>query len=95
MPRQRSIAPTGVRIEPDLKERLAKLGSIKQRTVHWLVLDAIESYVNAEEQAEKLRQETLSRWEEAEHSLTVANEQVIDWLKTWGTGKERKRPLCK
>ena len=43
---------------------------------------------------ESLKQETLSRWEEAAEGKFVSNDKVIAWLETWGTDKEQGRPKC-
>jgi len=57
--------------------------------------EAIKEYVEKEEGAEKLRQETLERWEAYKTSEEcVSNEAVMNWLDTWGTENETKRPPC-
>ena len=47
-----------------------------------------------EDQANKLKQETLDRWREAEQNRTISNESVLVWLDSWGTDKETGRPAC-
>lgn len=88
------IAPTGVKLPPELKLRLKTLGEFKKRSIHWLMKDAIERYIEEEEHTEKLKQETLSRWHEAELDKVVSDEAVTAWLDTWGSDEEGKRPLC-
>ncbi|MCK4609296.1 MAG: CopG family transcriptional regulator [Gammaproteobacteria bacterium] len=91
-----AIHPTGVKLEATIKARLQKLGKIKHRTIHWLMKEAISNYVEHEEKAEALKQETLDRWHnEAEQNKVVSNESVMDWLDTWGTDNETGRPPCK
>lgn len=87
-----SSSPLAVKIDLQLKARLDRLSQKKDRSVHWLMKTAIESYVTQEEEAEKLKQETLERWQEAQQGKTVSNESVIAWLKTWGTDKEDEKP---
>lgn len=83
-----------VKLEPEIKQRLQKLGEIKQRTAHWLMKEAITHYLDQEEHAEQLKQETLARWQEAEKGQVVSNEAVMKWLDTWGTENEEGRPPC-
>lgn len=88
--------PTGVKLEIPIKIRLKRLSKIKQRTIHWLMKEAITLYLEHEERAEKLKQETLMRWEcEAKQNKLVTHKSVIDWLDTWGTDHETRRPPCK
>lgn len=83
-----------VKLENDIKERLDRLGESKQRSPHWLMKEAITRYLDEEEYNEQLRQETLNRWQEAESGKIVSHQAVCDWLDTWGTDSEQKRPVC-
>ena len=89
-----SIHPTGVKLEMAIKSRLKKLGKLKHRTMHWLMKEAISQYIENEEQIEKLKQETLKRWKEAEQNKVVSNPSMMAWLDTWGTDHEAGRPPC-
>ncbi len=86
MPSKRpQVQPTAVKLDAELKERLEHLSQIKDRSTHWLMKQAIERYVAAEEQAEALKQETLRRWtEEAELNNLVDHSEVMALLDTWG-----------
>lgn len=85
-------APTGVKLEPELKNRLERLSAIKDRSSHWLMKQAIERYIIIEEQAEALKKETLRRWEEeAELNDIVENTEVMSWLDTWGDKKDNTK----
>lgn len=84
-----------VKLDPETKERLKKLAELKKRSPHWLMKEALKEYVEKEERAEKLRQETLERWDTYKASgKHVSNEAVIAWLDTWGREDETKRPVC-
>lgn len=84
--------PVAVKLDPEIKIRLKKLSDLKHRTPHWLMKEAIERYLEQEEYAEKLKQETIARWEEAQMGKVVSNEAVMAWLDTWGTDDEKGRP---
>ena len=81
-----------VKLENDTKEKLQHLSKVKSRSTHWLMKKAIDDYVDKEEQRENLRQESLSRWEEAELGKVVDHNKVVDWLDSWGSDKEKERP---
>lgn len=83
-----------VKLDPDIKSRLDRLGKTKHRSPHWLMQEAISRYLDQEEHNEQLKQETLSRWQEAEQGRTISHQAVDQWLSTWGTDQETHRPPC-
>ncbi|HLB05278.1 MAG TPA: ribbon-helix-helix protein, CopG family [Thermodesulfobacteriota bacterium] len=79
-------------LDHELRDRLKKLGTAKHRSPHWIMREAIREYVEREEEAEKLRQETIERWKAyKKDGKHVSNEAMIAWLDTWGTDKEAGR----
>ena len=88
------LIPKVVKLELEIKERLERLGQIKHRKPHWLMKEAIVRYLEQEEYNEQLKQETLSRWQEAENGKVISNEAIIKWLDTWGSDDETGRPTC-
>jgi predicted transcriptional regulator len=89
---QPQIITKVVKLEINIKDRLERLGESKDRSPHWLMKEAIVRYIEEEEANEQLKQETLSRWQEAENGKVVNHQAVIDWLNTWGTDEECERP---
>lgn len=83
-----------VKLDVETRQRLLVLSDSRDRSVHWLMQKAIEVYVEQEEQADRLRQETLARWEQVEAGKVVSNEAVGEWLESWGTQNEKERPKC-
>ena len=90
-----SVTPKVVKLDADIKERLERLSAVKNRSPHWLMKEAIVRYIEEEELNEQLQQETLARWQEAERGQVVSHQLVSQWLDTWGTDHEGKRPPCK
>lgn len=83
----------GVKLEPAIRKRLRALGKSKQRSTHWLMKEAIQRYLDEEEEQERAKQETLERWERYEATgKAVSNADVTGWLKSWGTEKEKPWP---
>jgi predicted transcriptional regulator len=81
-----------IKLDADTKDKLNRLSKAKARSPHWLMKKAIDNYVEKEEAQEKLRQETLARWTEAELDKVVSNDEVVSWLESWGTKEEKERP---
>lgn len=88
------LIPKVVKLEMDIKQRLDRLGALKHRSPHWLMKAAIARYLEEEEYNEQIKQETLSRWKEAENGKVVSHQAVLQWLDTWGTDEESDRPVC-
>lgn len=85
--------PVSINLDGDLQQRLNVLSASRGRSVHWLIRQAIENYVEQEEQADALRRETLERWEEVETGQTTDNAAVVNWLKSWGSVDAKDQPL--
>lgn len=86
---------TSVKIDDTLKRRVQHLASQRQRSPHWIMLEAIQQYVEREEAREGFKQEAVASWvtyQETGRHLT--GEEVNRWLGTWGTDDERAVPEC-
>ncbi len=86
---------TSVKLDDDLKGRVHHLATIRQRSPHWVMREAIKQYVEREEARESFRQEALDAWaayqETGEH---LTGQEVRAWLNTWGTEAEAEPPEC-
>jgi predicted transcriptional regulator len=69
--------PTSIKLDDELKSRVQHLAKHRQRSAHWLMLEAIEQYVEREERREAFKQDTLKAWEDS----------------GWPVGDLRTRPL--
>ncbi|MDP1696811.1 MAG: CopG family ribbon-helix-helix protein [Xanthomonadaceae bacterium] len=86
---------TSIKIDDALKSRVQKLASQRRRSAHWIMLEAIEQYVQREEARDSFKQEALASWtayQETGRHLTVP--EVRTWLNTWGTDDEKAAPEC-
>ncbi|MCW5257029.1 ribbon-helix-helix protein, CopG family [Verminephrobacter aporrectodeae subsp. tuberculatae] len=86
---------TSLKIDDTLKGRVQHLASQRRRSSHWIMLEAIEQYVDREEARERFKQEALASWtayQETGQHLT--GHEVRTWLNTWGTDGERVVPEC-
>jgi predicted transcriptional regulator len=59
-----TMRPTSVKLDEVTKERVNRLAVARDRTPHWMILEAIHQYVDREEKREALRSEALLAWGE-------------------------------
>jgi predicted transcriptional regulator len=82
-----------VKLDENTYDRLKALGETRQRSPHWLMKEAINQFLDREEEAEHIRRETLERWSKFEATgEAVSHEVITAWLKTWGTEDEAPCP---
>ena len=53
---------TSLKIDEALKGRVQHLASQRRRSPHWIMLEAIQQYVDREEARESFKQEALASW---------------------------------
>jgi predicted transcriptional regulator len=86
---------TSLKIDDALKGRVQQLASQRRRSSHWIMLEAIQQYVEREEAREGFRQEALASWAAyRETGRHLTGEEVRTWLSTWGTDDEKPAPEC-
>ncbi len=62
----------GIKLDDETQKRLKALAIKRDRSPHWLMRTAIETYLNHEEQYELEKSEDLRRWQQYE----LTNEAV-------------------
>ena len=80
---------TSLKIDDALKSRVHHLADQRRRSPHWIMLEAIQQYVEREEARESFKQEALVSWaayQETGRHLT--GQEARSWLNTWGTEGE-------
>lgn len=86
---------TTVKLDDDLKTRLRQLATSKQRSAHWLMVQAIRDYVEREERREQLLREAREAWDQYQATgLHISGEEARAWLDSWGTEAETDPPEC-
>lgn len=53
---------TSLKIDDTLKSRVQQLASQRRRSPHWIMLEAIQQYVEREEKREAFKQDALRAW---------------------------------
>jgi predicted transcriptional regulator len=84
---------TSLKIDNTLKGRVQQLASQRRRSPHWIMLEAIQQYVEREEARESFKQEALASWAK-ETGRRLTGKEVSTWLNTWGTDDEKPVPEC-
>ena len=86
---------TSLKIDDALKGRVQQLASQRRRSPHWIMLEAIQQYVEREEARESFRQEALASWAAyKETGRHLTGKDVSAWLDTWGMDDEMPVPKC-
>lgn len=84
-----------LKLDKDIKDRLKKLGEARDRTPHWLMVDAVKSYVEREEKREAFRSEVLKDYEQYQRDgLHVTDEEANTWLNQLANGLDVEPPAC-
>jgi RHH-type transcriptional regulator, rel operon repressor / antitoxin RelB len=78
-----------VRVDADTKERLERLAKSTGRSRSFLAAEAINQYLEVNEwQVAGIKQAIAS----LDRGEGVAHEHVKDWVKSWGSRRERPIP---
>lgn len=90
-----TTSTTSIKLDPTLKDRVARLASARRRSSHWLMREAIAEFVDREEKREALDRDTVAAWEEYERTgLHLTGEEVDAWLARVEAGEDCPPPEC-
>ena len=84
-----------VKRSPSVAGRVKMLAGAKNRTPHFLMREAIETYVERKEKSEAFRQDALQAWEEYQQTgLHLTGDEVDAWLEKLEAGEDAEMPEC-
>ncbi len=89
----RTPVATNLKLDTKTKARLQLLADARQRPAHLLVREAVEQYLEREEQRDQLRQDALAAW--AAYQATgqhVTAEEADAWLARLEAGEDVEPP---
>ena len=87
--------PVAIKIDPDIKERVRRLATARNRSAHWLMREAIVQYVEREEKREAFRQDAIKAWEEyRDTGLHATAEEADAWLARLEDDQDAEPPEC-
>lgn len=92
---QTNTTPASVKLPQALRERVKSLADARNQSAHAIMLQAIESYVNREEQREALRQEARAAHDEyLRTGLHITAAEADAWLAELEAGNDVEPPKC-
>jgi predicted transcriptional regulator len=84
-----------IKINDTLKNRVQQIAQARERSAHWIILEAIEQYVDREEKRGSFLREAQESWEEYQRTgRHLTWEETTAWLKTIGTDAQTEFPAC-
>jgi predicted transcriptional regulator len=91
-----AASTTSLKLNPEIKNRIQRIAAARRRTSHWVMLEAIEQYVEKEEKREQLRQDAFAAWSHyQETGLHVTAEEADTWLAKLEAGGKAAPPKCR
>jgi len=79
----------GIKLDDSTQKRLKKLATLRNRSPHWIMRTAIESYLEREEQYEQEKMEDMTRWNRyLDTGNAVGSDKVESWLMQLSQGKK-------
>ncbi len=86
---------TSLKLDTKTKQRVQRLASVRRRSAHWVMCEAIEQYVEREEKREQLRQDALAAWNHYQTTGLHATAKEVDvWMAKVEAGKSAAPPKC-
>ncbi len=83
----------GIKLDDNTKERLKHLGAARSRTPHWLMRDAIQQYLDREENYEREKREDMKRWERFQLTgHAISHDAAASWLSKLADGEDSPCP---
>ena len=87
------LNPVTVKIESAIKLRVQRLAAARNRTVHWVMHEAIVQFVDREEKRETVRQDAITAWDEYQLTgLHVTMAEADAWLVKLEGGQDVEPP---
>ena len=91
-----SLSTTSLKLDSAMKERVRRLALTRRRPAHWIMREAVEQYVEREEQRERMRQDALAAWDGYRTTgLHVTAGEADAWLAKLEAGKDAVVPKCR
>jgi predicted transcriptional regulator len=86
---------TLINLDAGLTQRIEKLAKLRQLPTSSLMREAIQAYLDKEEQREMLNKEMVQAWEAYQKDgLHLTHAEVDQWLTQLAEGKDVEPPKC-
>ena len=84
-------ALASIRLQPALDEQVTAIAAALDRPKSWVIEQAVRDYVALQEWQLAAIDEGIR---DADAGRVVAHEDVVAWVKSWGTPDELPMPKC-
>ena len=92
---RRKIIPLSIRLGAEKKDQLAWIAEKKDRSVHFLLCQAVSDYIESETKRLEFYEEALQASKHyAETGLHTTHEEMTAWIESLGTDNELTPPVC-
>jgi predicted transcriptional regulator len=89
-------SPKSLKLDPATAERLNRLAGVRERSPHYLMVQAVQQYVEREEIFEQAKQDALDAWSEYEATgMHVTAAEADAWLAKLEAGEIVDVPECR
>ena len=83
---------TSVRLQPEIEDPLEDLSKKLDRSKNYLINLAIKEFLAKKSLEEQRWVETLEAIDSVKSGKLIEEEEVIDWLESWGSENELEPP---
>ncbi len=83
---------TSVRLQPEIENPLEKLANKLDRSKNYLINQAIKEFLARKSLEDKKWDETLEALDSVKSNRVVAEQDVNEWLDSWGKDNEIQPP---
>ena len=83
---------TSVRLQPEIENPLEQLAKKLDRSKNYLINQAIKEFLVRKSLDDKKWNETLEALESIKSNKVVDEQEVNEWLDSWGENNEKKPP---
>ena len=85
------ISPISVRLDADLNDRVTAIAAALDRSKSWVIEQAVADFVAVQEWQLAAIDEGIKA---ADAGQVVAHEEVVAWVRSWGSPDELPMPKC-
>lgn len=83
---------TSIRLQPEIESPLENLAAKLDRSKNYLINQAIKEFIERKSIEEQRWAETLVAIDSVKSGELVEEDEVNEWLESWGTANELKPP---
>jgi predicted transcriptional regulator len=84
-------APVSVRLAPELNDQVTAIAEALDRPKSWVIEQAVRDFVAVQEWHLAAIDEGIK---EADAGLLIPHEDVVAWVRSWGSSEELPIPKC-